>query len=285
MFILWLLALLPQRARTALGAVLGELGMWTSAKRRRVVATNIAKCFPELSPADRRRMARQHFRVASATLLSSSLMWWAGDKRIQRLVRFRNREHFDRALASGRSFILLAPHFVALEVGGLFLARERAGVGLYRRSPNALVEWFMVRARLRFGVELFERDGSLMRLVKLMRKGTPFYYLPDRNPGDASYVFAPFFGHPAATIDALGRIAQLTRADVIPCATRLLPGGQGYEIIFRPPMRDFPTGDAVKDATHMNAEVEALVREMPEQYMWTYKRFKLQPDGAPPFYE
>ncbi len=285
MFVLWLLVLLPQRARTALGAVLGELSMWTSARRRRIVATNIAKCFPTLSLADQRRTARRHFRAASATLLSSSLMWWAGEKRLQRLVRFRNREYFDRALAAGRPLILLAPHFVALEVGGLFLARERAGVGMYRRSPNALVEWFMVRARRRFGVELFERDGSLMRLVKQVRKGIPFYYLPDRNPGDASYVFAPFFGHPAATIDALGRIAQLTRADVIPCATRLLPGGQGYEIIFRPPMRDFPTGDAIEDATRMNAEVEALVREMPEQYMWTYKRFKLQPAGASPFYE
>lgn len=285
MFVLWLLVLLPQGARTGLGAVLGELHMRMSGKRRRIVATNIAKCFPALSPADQRQMARKHFRAASATLLGSSFAWWAGDKRIRRLVRFRGREHFDRALAAGRPVILLAPHFVALEVGGLFLAHERAGVGMYRRSPNALIEWFMVRSRLRFGMELFERDANLMRLVKLVRKGMPFYYLPDRNPGDASYVFAPFFGHPAATIDALGRIARLARADVIPCATRLLPGGQGYEIIFRPPMRSFPTGDAVEDATRMNAEIEALVREMPEQYMWTYKRFKLQPDGAPPFYE
>lgn len=285
MIVLWLLVWLPQGARTTLGAVLGELGMWMSGKRRRIVATNIAKCFPHLSAKAQRRMARQHFRAASATLLGSSLVWWAGQRRLGRLVRFRDREHYDRALAAGRPVILLAPHFVALEVGGVFLAHERPIVSMYRRSPNALIDWFMVRSRLRFGGELFERDGSLMRLVKLVRKGMPFYYLPDRNPGEGSHVFAPFFGHPAATLDALGRIAQLARADVIPCATRLLPGGQGYEIIFRPPMQGFPSGDAVADATRMNAEIEALVREMPEQYMWTYKRFKIQPDGAPPFYE
>jgi KDO2-lipid IV(A) lauroyltransferase len=285
MLVLWLLVLLPQSVRNALGAMLGEASMRLSAKRRRIVATHIAKCFPDLSPVEQRRMARLHFRAASATLLGSSLVWWAGTKRLRRLVRFCGREHYDNALAAGRPVILLAPHFVALEVGGVFLAHERPIVSMYRRSPNALIEWFMVRSRLRFGGELFERDGSLMRLVKLVRKGLPFYYLPDRNPGDGSYVFAPFFGYPVATVDALGRIAQLARADVIPCATRLLPGGQGYEIIFRPPMQNFPTGNAVEDATRMNAEIEALVKEMPEQYMWTYKRFKLQPEGALPFYD
>jgi KDO2-lipid IV(A) lauroyltransferase/lauroyl-KDO2-lipid IV(A) myristoyltransferase len=31
----------------------------------------------------------------------------------------------------------------------------------------------------------------------------------------------------------------------------------------------------------MNAEIEKGVAEMPEQYMWTYKRFKTRPSNAP----
>jgi KDO2-lipid IV(A) lauroyltransferase len=35
----------------------------------------------------------------------------------------------------------------------------------------------------------------------------------------------------------------------------------------------------------MNQAIEAGVREMPEQYMWTYKRFKRRPRGEPSFYD
>lgn len=284
MFVLWLLIWLPQRVRVGMGWVFGELAMRVSARKRRIVALHIARCFPEWSPAEQRRTVRRHFHAASATLLASSFVWWASNRRLQNLIRFCGREHYDQALAAGRGVILLVPHFVAMEVGGKVIGLLRPGVGLYRRSPNPVVEWFMVRGRMHYASKMFERSEGLMPLIKLVRKGMPFHYSPDRSPGDGSYVFAPFFGYPVATVDALGRIAQLARAVVMPCATRLLPGGQGYEIFFRAPLANFPTGDAIADATRMNAEVESLIREMPEQYMWTYKRFKIQPPGTPPFY-
>jgi KDO2-lipid IV(A) lauroyltransferase len=34
----------------------------------------------------------------------------------------------------------------------------------------------------------------------------------------------------------------------------------------------------------MNAAVERLVRQHPEQYQWEYKRFKKRPDGQPKVY-
>jgi lauroyl/myristoyl acyltransferase len=258
--------------------------MRISARKRKIVALHIAKCFPEWSPAEQRRTVRRHFHAVTATMFASSFMWWASNRRLQKLVRFRGRELYDQALATGRGVILLAPHFVAMEVGGKAIGLLRPGLGMYRRSPNPVVEWFMVRGRMHYAGKMFERSESLMPLIKLVRKGMPFHYSPDRSPGGGSYVFAPFFGYPVATVDALGRMAQIAHAWVMPCCTRLLPGGQGYEVSFYPPLDNFPSGDAVADATRMNATVEALIREMPEQYMWTYKRFKIQPPGTPPFY-
>jgi lauroyl/myristoyl acyltransferase len=72
---------------------------------------------------------------------------------------------------------------------------------------------------------------------------------------------------------------------VIPCFTRLLPKGEGYELIFHAPLANFPSGDDMIDATAMNAAIETGAREMPEQYMWTYKRFKQRPPGAPRLYD
>jgi KDO2-lipid IV(A) lauroyltransferase len=72
---------------------------------------------------------------------------------------------------------------------------------------------------------------------------------------------------------------------VIPCFVRQLPYGAGYEIVMRPPLDNFPTGDAIADTTRMNREIETAVREWPEQYFWVHKRFKTRPEGEPKFYK
>ena len=115
-------------------------------------------------------------------------------------------------------------------------------------------------------------------MIKSLKSGQPFYYLPDMDLGARDSVFAPFFGVQAATITALSRIARLPRG-IVPCVTRQLPGGAGYVVRFYPAWADFPSGDLPADAQRMNAFIEARVREMPEQYYWLHKRFKTRPPG------
>ena len=136
----------------------------------------------------------------------------------------------------------------------------------------------------RFGVVLYARNAPAKSMIRAMRAGLQFYYLPDQDPGDGQGVFAPFFSIPAATFGALGRLARLGAARVVPCATRLLPRGRGYEIIFAPPLENFPSGDEARDAAAMNRAIEELIALMPEQYLWSHRRFKTRPPGEPPFY-
>jgi KDO2-lipid IV(A) lauroyltransferase len=285
MALMWSLLLLPQSWRVAIGSRIGDLLRIMLNRARRAAERNIELCFPELNNWMRQELLRRNFRAFGAAMMGVSLIWWASAPRLRSLVRFRNREHYDNALASGKKIILLAPHFLGLEVAGVFLAHERRIISMYKDPGNDLVDWLMRRSRLRFGGALFERDSHLKGLIRLIKAGYPFYYLPDQNPGDASHVFAPFFGVPTATLTALSRIARLADAVVIPCFTRLLPKGEGYEIIFHAPLANFPSGDDVADATAMNAAIEAGAREMPEQYMWTYKRFKQRPPGESSLYD
>jgi len=278
--VLWLLARAPGRLRWLLGAAIGECGYWLARRPRRTARRNLMLCFPELDTRARRALLRRHFHLAAGAMLGVGVVWWTPLARLRELVRIRGREHYDHALAEGRAVILLAPHFLGLDVGGVFLAHERDIVSMYKHPKNALWDEVMRRGRLRFGGTLIERSAHLKGLVRLLRAGHPFYYLPDQNPGEAEHVYAPFFGHPAATLTSLARLARLGNAVVIPCFTRVLPRGAGYEITFHPPLRDFPSGDDLRDAAAMNAAIEAGARAMPEQYLWTYKRFKQQPPGV-----
>ena len=196
------------------------------------------------------------------------------------MVHFRGRHHYDQALAQGQRVMLLAPHFIGLEMAGALLSMERPMVSMYKGPKNALFDWAMRRARARFDLIMIERSTGVRAILRYMQTGRPFYYLPDQDPGDASFEFVPFFGIPTATITAMSRIADMAKAVVIPCFINQLPGAAGYEISFRPVMESFPSGDLMHDVTRMNAEIENGVREMPEQYMWTYKRFKTRPENT-----
>ncbi len=282
---LWPFSLLPMPVLWLLGYALGELLYLLHARGRRIARRNLALCFPALSAGERTRLLRDHYRALGQAVMGVSFSWWGSARRQQKLMRIRARDHYDRALAAGRPVILLAPHFLAMELGGVRLAQERPMISMYKQASNALIDWLMRRRRMRYGGLLVERDAPLRPLIRHLRAGEPFYYLPDQNPGEAAHVFAPFFNIPTATVTALSRIARLADAVVIPCFTKQLPYGRGYEIIFHPPLDNFPSGDELQDATRMNQAIEAGVREMPEQYLWTYKRFKNRPAGEPSLYD
>jgi KDO2-lipid IV(A) lauroyltransferase len=181
----------------------------------------------------------------------------------------------------------LAPHFVGLDMGGIRLLLEgRRMSTIYSRQKNAAADAIFTHGRTRFGKPtLFARQDGIRPMIRSLKSGEPFYYLPDMDLGERDSVFAPFFGVQAATITGLSRIARLAGAVIVPCVTRQLPGGAGYVVKMYPAWRDFPGGDLAADATRMNAFIEERVREMPEQYYWLHKRFKTRPKGEPNPYE
>ncbi len=277
------LSWLPLRVLWLLGSALGWLFYWFPSPSCRIAARNIELCFPDMRDEERRKLVQCHFRLCGFALFSLSVIWLAPRWRTRKFVAVRGGHHLDEVYAGGKNAILLAPHFIGLDLGGMRVSMERKYVAMYRKSRNPLVEYLFHR-RSRFGAVMVERLASIKPIIRYIREGRPFYYLPDQDMGGRASVFVPFFGIPAATVTALSRIAQSTNASVIPCITRLLPWGRGIEVRFYPAFENFPTADPLADARRMNQEIEAWVREMPEQYMWSYRRFKTRPNNEPSLY-
>ena len=280
----WLLHWLPLPVLAWLARGLGSMFYLVGRARRRVALKNLSLCFPELSVQQQRRIARDHFRSFSQVVLEQGLLWWASDRRFQRLIRVQGMEHW-RAVES-RPIIWLAPHFAGLDWAGVRLSAERPVASVYSRQNSELLNRMLLKGRNRFNQSvLFSRQDGLRGVVKALRQGTSFYYLPDLDFGRRDALFVPFFGVLAATVTGLSRIAKLTNALVLPVIARQLPGGRGYDVTIYPAWADFPTDDVAADTRRMNAFIEARIEEMPEQYLWTHKRFKTRPAGEPSFYD
>lgn len=280
----WLLHFLPLRVLAWLAKGLGRLLFWVGSSRRRIALKNLSLCFPALAPKQRERIARAHFQAFAQVMLEQGLLWWASDRRVLRMVRLTGWENWQAV--EGRPVILLAPHFVGLDWAGVRLSELKVIASVYSRQKNKLLDRMLLKSRNRFKQSvLFSRQDGLSGVIKALRQGIPLYYLPDLDFGRRNAVFVPFFGVPAATVTGLSRLAKIADAVVLPVITRQLAHGRGYDVTIYPAWNNFPTGNLSADTRRMNEFIEQRIQEMPEQYLWTHKRFKTRPPGEPRLYD
>jgi Kdo2-lipid IVA lauroyltransferase/acyltransferase len=281
--LLWLLHWLPLPILGRIGAAVGSLMYYAIPKRRKIALTNLRLCMPELTERQRIDIARRHFQGYSRSILERSLIWWAPIPRLRRLIHVEPAVP-QAAMESGPT-ILLCPHFVCLDVAGV-AARVIPVATIYSPQKNKAFDDLLRYGRERFGpVRLFTRDDGIKPILRALRDGLPYFMLPDMDFGEKDATFVPFFGIPAATLTALGRLSAATGAKVIPVVATFLPNYEGYRVTFYPAWEDYPGGDMIEATRRMNAFIEERVREHPAEYFWTHKRFKTRPPGEPSFYD
>ncbi|HEX2531082.1 MAG TPA: lipid A biosynthesis acyltransferase [Burkholderiaceae bacterium] len=281
--IIWLLHWLPLPVLGRIGEVIGSLLFVAIPSRRHITLINLRLCLPQLSEAERRAIAKQHFRDYARSVLERGVLWWASEARLKRLIVVEPRVPLD-AFRSG-PIILLCPHFVCLDVAGAAIAMEASACSIYSEQKNKVFDEALRKGRSRFRpVKIFSRSQGIKPIIRAMRAGLPFFMLPDMDFGVQDAEFVPFFGTPAATLTAPARIAAATGARVIPVIATFLPNYCGWKVTFYPAWEDYP-GDDISAATRrMNAFIEERILEAPAEYFWTHKRFKTRPPGEPGVY-
>jgi KDO2-lipid IV(A) lauroyltransferase len=234
--------------------------------------------------SERHALGLAHFRSLGRALAEQCVFWYGSEKRAMGMVKLTGREHLDRL--RGKPVILFAPHFTGLNLGGPKIGYEFPGsASIYSRQKNPVLDRLLYRGRQRFGATLLlSRQDGMLKIVRALREGRQFYFLPDMDFGPRDAIFVPFFGVPAATLLAPSRMARALGMVVQPVVAHMLPAGQGYRVRFLEPWGHFPSADALADTAQLNRWIEEQIRAEPAQYLWVHKRFKTRPAGEPPLY-
>ena len=281
--LMWLLHWLPLPILGRLGAGVGSLLFMLLRSRRHITLTNLRLAMPELSEEARVILARQHFQAYSRSVFERAILWWAPRERLRRLIKVETPMPVAE-LKSGPA-ILLCPHFVCLDVAGVEVMFNMEVCSMYVQQKNKAFDDVLKHGRSRFqDNRLVTRKDGVKPIIRAMRDGLPYFMLPDMDFGPKDAEFVPFFGIPAATLTAPGRIAAATKARVFPVIATFLPNYQGWKVKFYPPWEDYPGEDMAEAARRMNAFIEERVREAPAEYFWAHKRFKTRPEGEASLY-
>lgn len=268
---------LPYACEPVAGSCFGLLYAVLQPRRRAITRDNLKRCFPEKTPREIRRLARAHFRALGMGFIETAMGWWRSDERLPP-VTIEGLEHLEGALARGRGAFLLTGHFTALEIGARFISRKIPVGALYRPGNNPVLDRLMRQGRQRRTQIAIPRDNVRM-LLHALANNIPVWYATDQGYTGKGSAQVPFFGNLAPTHVGLSRLAQASRAPVVPFFVRRLPGREGFRVMIEPPLTDFPGRDPVEDAKHVHELLEHYIRMMPEQYLWSHDRFKDHPRG------
>ena len=277
-----LLARLPWRLQRVLGHWLGGLLHAVSRDRRHVAERNIALCFPELEAAQQAALVRRSFSELGIGLFEFARAWWGSVQPMRHDLRVEGLEHLAAAREDGRGVIVISGHFTTLEIAARLMCDHAPLAGMYRPHDQGAMEWAVKRGRLRYASHMFTRE-ELRPALKHLKQGGLLWFAPDQDTRRGDSVFVPFFGIPAHSLTSTHQLARLSGAAVIAFAHERRADG-GYTLRLSPAFADFPSKDATADTARVMAAIEAMVREVPAQYLWIHRRFKRQPDGRGKLY-
>ena len=272
------LSRLPLAWLHLLGAALGWLVWMGSPTYRRHMRENMVLALGE---AGARRIRNAAIAHAGRQFIELPKIWLRPLEEVAaRVVRISGWAHVEAAVRAGKGIVYLTPHLGCFEITAQYLSTQAPITVLYRPPKRAWMQTLIETGRQRAQLHIAAADLAGVRtLLKALKKGEAVGLLPDQAPKKGEGRWLDYFGKPAYTMTLAARLTESGAAVIMVWAERL-PGGAGYHFHLQAPTQPI-SGDIVERAQQINHEIEALIRQCPQQYLWGYNRYK-HPAGAEP---
>lgn len=261
-----------------LGAAFGWLISLTSTRNQFVTSTNVKLCFPDMESKQQQQLIKKSLIETGKTAAELIPMWqWKKEKLFNSIKKVKGEELIPQAIENNQGVILAIPHLGNWEMLGLYAADKYPTTSMYQKPKISQLDTIIKNGRQRFGSKLVPTDNQGVRaMLKALKNNELVCILPDQEPSEGKGVFAPFFGIQAYSMSLISRFAKKTNSVVLMSYCKRLANGEGYEIVFSP-LDKINEGSLEESVIYLNSEIEKCILELPEQYQWSYKRFRRQP--------
>ncbi len=257
-------------------------------KSKQIAKKNIEICLPELNVQEQKILLRRTLNESGKTLSEMGIMWLANSERVLNMIKsVEGEEHLKNAIANHKGILLAMPHIGSWELVNLYAARHYPVTSLYKPPHMRSLDNIIKESRQRTGAILVPTDTRGIRAVsKALKNGEVIVILPDQQPPPQlkNGIFSNFFNYPAYSATLMSKLAAKSDSEIIYAYTKRLPEGKGFTLVFQPATQNDAETDIQHSVDIINKDIEAVIRDCPEQYQWTYKRFKHRPNDEKRFY-
>ncbi|MFN0157937.1 MAG: lysophospholipid acyltransferase family protein [Bacteroidota bacterium] len=281
-FLHFLARLLPLKLVGKVGSALGTCVFRCTSFRKTITLDNLARAFPELTEAGRRKIAWGAYRNYGIAIME--MLWVANqpEEELIRTVRITNRQVIDQRLEAARGVIVLSGHYGGWEflVQGLRLNIGKPFTMIVQRQRNKRIDEFIDRARARFGnMTVSMGTQSARESLSALRGGGILFLLGDQSAPKES-VFVEFFGRPAATHRGAAALSLRTGAPIV--MVFLVRKSDGIydatlEEVDQTGLDGYSEENILELTRRHTAVLERWIRKHPDHWLWMHKRWKHTP--------
>lgn len=279
-----LTARLPFRILYGVSDLLYPLVYYVIQYRKKVVLENLRHAFPEKNETEIRLMARKFYRHFCDLMLESLKVSGMSDNDFRERMKIGNPELADRFFQSGRSIVALTMHYNNWE-WGIFMTRyvRHRVLAVYKPLHNALFDRFMKQTRSKYGTELVSNEQILRRIVKAEKVSEKVctWLAGDQTPSGSHKYWFRFLNREAMFHPGPAFISKRFNHPVL--FMKIEKTGRGKYLTTLEMLCENPAETTDSEIIQRYIDrMEEIIREKPEYYLWSHRRWKhRRPKGVP----
>lgn len=270
--------MLPLVAVWWLGRAVGTLAYFVGGKYRRLALDNLRIAFGrEKSAAERRSIARAHFKSLFANILCGFKLPLMSEAEVASRVTAENMHHLKEAFDAGRPLLHPIMHAscweVMTQVPSIFIQGHHPA-SIYQPLRNPFLNALVLRRREKLGYKLFDRQEGFTGPIRHVRDMGMLGILVDQHAGYHG-LWCPFFDRLASTTNIVALSAMRANALILPMMV-YDDGPARWRFVCDGPLHNPETKPTIEGVTvAINHALERLIRRQPESWFWVHNRWKL----------
>uniref|UniRef100_UPI0040481107 lysophospholipid acyltransferase family protein n=1 Tax=Polynucleobacter sp. TaxID=2029855 RepID=UPI0040481107 len=272
--ILYLIAALPLGIVQLIGGALGVLAYVGSKQYRKLFSSQY-----EAVVRNYYLKSKLWTAAASSGILFADSLWiWRNPEKALSKTQIHNWDVVQTVMSEGKGMIILTPHLGGFEIIPRVLARHFPATILYRPSRQAWLNEVVEEGRSYPNMHFVPANlQGVRKITRALSKGEAIAILPDQVPTSGDGIWTDFFGRPAYTTTLPVRLANRFNAPAVMFTAKRSRLGLGW-VMTAKRLNTF-SDNANTAAKQLNTAIEEAILSAPEQFIWSYNRYK-HPTGA-----
>ena len=276
-FIFKIIALLPLWLLQFLALSIGFVLFHFNSSIKRITTINIQLAYPKMSTTAQTELIRKSIQSQCLTYIEFIKCWGMPPSYSLALLKNINGAHvLTEALANKKGVIVVVPHFGCWELLNAWLNLYTEPMIMYKPNKNKGINRYLLEAREKFNATLVPTDETGIRAIfKHLKQGGLTVILPDHLPKPSGGIYSNFFGQNTLSMTLVSKLAAKTQCNVIGLSCIRQPNLRYFDVHCQTLADEILSKDLQCSVDTLNIAMQDIIDQVPEQYIWSYKRFRV----------
>lgn len=275
-FLLKFIAILPLSFLQRIALGVAYLLFHTNSSIKRITAINLRLAYPELNEQTLQKRLRLSIQSQCMTYIEFVKCWGMSPQyNFNLLKNIHGAALLEKALANQKGVIVVVPHFGCWELLNAWLNIYTQPMIMYKPDKIKGVNRYILNARQKFNATLVPTDETGIRQIfKHLKQGGLTVVLPDHLPKASGGIYSYFFKQNTLSATLVSKMAAKTQCNVIGLSCIRNPELSSFDVYCTELPQTILSKDLQQSVDSLNLAMQEMIQLAPEQYIWSYKRFR-----------